>query len=72
MAVNARQMVQLQREIRERTIIAEIGRTVSSTIDWDKFANSVQALLPCDGLVLAILAEGSKSIVDKYVFGVPM
>lgn len=74
--VNADQLIQLQREVRERTVLADIGRTVSSTIDfslvWDELVRNVQKLIPCDRLVLALLAEDSKSVTDKHVFGIAM
>ena len=76
MIVNAMQLEQLQREVSERAVLAEIGRIASSTIDfgevWHQFAEKVKTLLPCDRMVLALLNEDSSMITDRYVFGLPV
>ncbi len=74
--VNAAQLAELQRDVRERTLLADIGRSVSSTIDfslvWDEFVRTVQSLVPCDRLVMAIVEEDGKYIEDRYIWGVPI
>lgn len=74
--INAIQLDQLQRDVRERTVLAEIGRTASATIDfglvWDQFVSTVKSLIPCDRLVMAVLDEDSTSITDRHVYGIPM
>ncbi len=74
--VNALQLAELQHEVRVRTLLADIGRSVSSTIDfsvvWDEFVRAVQSLVPCDRLVMAIVDEDGKYIEDRYIWGVPI
>lgn len=74
--INAIQLDQLQRDVRERTVLAEIGRTASATIDfglaWDQFVSTVKSLIPGDRLVMAVLDEDSMSITDRHVYGIPM
>lgn len=76
MIVNAMQLEQLQREVRERTVLAEIGRLASGTIDfgqvWQRFAETVKTLLPCDRMVLALLDGDGSVITDRYVYGVTL
>ena len=74
--VNAHQLARLQREVQERDALAEIGRAASATIDfgqvWEQFVSSVKSLVPCDRLVVALMAEDSESLTDRYVYGIPL
>ena len=74
--VNAMQLEQLQREVTERAVLAEIGRLVSGTIDfdevWRQFAETVKTLLPFDRMLLALLNDDSSMITDRYVYGLPV
>jgi signal transduction histidine kinase len=76
LVVNAMQLEQLQREVSERAVLAEIGRIASGTIDfgevWQQFAEIVKTLLPCDRMVLALLNEDSTVITDRHVYGLPV
>lgn len=72
--VNSRQLLQLQREVHERTVLAEIGRLVSSSIDfglvWDEFVGKVKELVPYDRVVMALLGDDNRTIMDRYITGI--
>lgn len=74
--MNSLHVTELEKEVRERTILAEISRTVSSSIDlqlvWEEFAQAVQSLLPCDRLVVTIMEEGIQKTRSKYIWGVSL
>ena len=74
--VNSTQLVQLQREVHERTVMADMGRMVSSTLDfslvWNDFVEALKTLLPCDRLVIALIEEDNQTIIDRYVYGVAL
>lgn len=74
--VNVNQMALLQREVSERTMLAEIGRAASSTIDfglvWDQLVSTVTDLMPCDRMVMALIDDDYETITDRFVFGIPI
>ena len=73
-AVNTNQLAQLQREVRERTILAEIGRAASATIDfgevWNQLVTTVESLTECDRLVVTLIDEDSGLLTNRYVYGI--
>ena len=58
----------------ENTIIAEIGRIISSTLEieevYEKFAETVKKLIPFDRLVITIINPEGGKISNAYVSGV--
>lgn len=73
---NSLQLKQFEKEVHERTVLADISRLVSSTIDfelvWDQFAETVKGLMPCDRLVMAIQGPDGVWTKDKYRWGVTL
>ncbi len=57
----------------ESEIIAEIGRTISSTLNiddvYEKFAGQVSGLIPLDGIGIARINDGASSVTNSYVSG---
>ncbi len=66
-------LLQLERESRERTVLAEIGRITASSLDFgDVFelvAEQVNKLVPAERVVVTTVDEEAGTITDKYVSG---
>ncbi len=73
---NARLYAEAQREARERTVIAEIGRAVSSSLDIDevfrRFGDQVRRLIQFDRIVIVTLDAERGIISPAYVEGTPV
>ncbi|MCH8061008.1 MAG: PAS domain S-box protein [Chloroflexi bacterium] len=58
---------------RQQTVLAEIGRIVSSTLDidevYDRFAELVQGLIPYDRICVSMVNEDKVSTTETYVWG---
>jgi len=63
-----------QLEARERALLAEMGRVVSSSIDlnevYERFVGLARELIPADRVVLSLINVGANKIVDTLVWGV--
>jgi PAS domain S-box-containing protein len=63
----------LGREAKERELLAEIGRTITGSIDinevYDRFASQVSAVVPFDNITITRLKPGDESIEVAYTFG---
>jgi len=70
---NARLYAQIQEEARVRTVLAEIGKTVSSSTDvseyFDKFADLAKNLIPFDAMVYSEVDVSQGTITLKYWHG---
>ena len=66
----ARLYLQIQKEVLERTALADIGRTVSSSTDmedfFDDFAVQVQKLIPFDSMVYSDVDVESGTVALRY------
>lgn len=71
---NARLHAAVQAEAKERTILAEIGRVVSSSPDihniYRRFADLVKDIIPNDQLSIGFLDHGGEATKLAYVTGV--
>ncbi len=60
---------------RENTIVAEIGKIISSTLNIDEayasFSAKVRTLLPCDRIVINLVNKDNLTLVNRYVEGDP-
>jgi PAS domain S-box-containing protein len=80
--ISANQQVELlakesherQRLAEERATIAEIGRIVGSTLDFDevlsRFATQAKLLVPHDRVVITTWPDDGTTLVDRYVEGI--
>jgi len=70
---NSRLHEQVLREAREREVLAEIGRIISSSLRiddvYEEFASQVQFLFPVDLLAVYVLDQPSGSLVAQHVAG---
>ena len=73
---NARLYAQAQREADERSVIAEIGRVISASLDTERvypaFVEQVKLLLPFDRIMIAALDEERDALSPAYVSGTPV
>ena len=57
----------------EQTILAEIGRTVSSSLDleavYERCAEKIMELIPCDQVAVNLVDDTDESVVNAYVSG---
>lgn len=71
--VNAQMHSQIQREAHERTILAEIGRIIDSSIDIDQvyapFIEQVNGLIPSDRIVISLLSHNGEVGTNAHVWG---
>lgn len=74
---NAQVHAQLLREVQEREVLAEIGRTVTSSLDmsrvFPRFAETVRRLIPFDRLTVSVvdLHRGKATVVYSHGVEVP-
>jgi len=73
---NDRLHADLQRESREREVLAEIGRVISSSLDmgdvFERFADLVKPLIPFDRIAMAVGDPRRESFTDVYVSGLAL
>jgi len=71
---NARLHADLGREAREREVLAEMSRVVSSSPDvrtvYDEFVRLVELLIPADRVALSLYDETEHAVVDEFMAGV--
>ena len=64
---------ELQRRSDERTIIAEIGRVITSSLSIDEVyvqcAEKISELIPCDQVAVNLVDSADDSVVNAYVSG---
>lgn len=72
--ISSREWAVTQKEVHDRTVLAEIGRLASSTTDigsvWEQIVGSALKLIHFDRMVLAIVEEDGETITDRFVYGV--
>ena len=70
---NAQLYARVQREARERTVLASISRIVTSARDlhdvFGQFADAVRELVPADQIYIGLLSEDGTGFADSYAWG---
>jgi signal transduction histidine kinase len=68
--------MQTRRVADDRTTLSEIGRLVSSSLDFskvfDRLSDKIAALIPADRIVISTFEEPTKTYIDRFVWGVPV
>jgi len=63
-----------RKHVHEKTVLDEIGKVVSSSLDigefYDQFAENVGKLIPWDRITVALIREDQDSPVNVYIRGV--
>ena len=71
---NAQLLGKIRMEARDRKVIAEIGRVVSSSLDisdvWQSLDEQIRSVLPCDRFAMVELDPTEKALVAVYQTGV--
>ncbi len=66
-------MQRIERESRERHVLAEIGRLIGSTLDFgdvfERVADEVRKLLKADRIVVTTVDDEAGTITDRYISG---
>jgi GAF domain-containing protein len=71
---NVRHYATLERAVRDRQLLAEIGRVMGSSLDIDdvytEFASLVRMLIPFDRIAISRINARNGTVVDSYQEGV--
>jgi len=73
---NSRLHIDLARSEQEQIMLAEIGRTVSSSLDigavYERFAQQARHLIEFDRLVITRINSQRSDVIPQYIYGVPV
>ncbi|MBC8453116.1 MAG: PAS domain S-box protein, partial [Chloroflexi bacterium] len=63
-----------QRLAEEQSVIAQIGRIASSSLDTNEvfttFSEQAQKLIPFDRFVVSVISEDRSELIDEFVYGI--